>query len=351
MFPPCADQDAKLRLENCSTNQDANLHLETLAPSSGGSSSAPPDLPTPSTGVALNHAHPSTQTSAPLSDTTSPPGHSAESVTLVNRRSVMSALSSAAALPFLTVTSPSIAAPSVPTSDQEILRIAVEIFELRPQYLAAREASDTADEEFENRVPDYPDDLIWGMMCPVRYGHEEVSRDGKRYLLSNLDDVRKLPGRTHVRYYLYIGEPGAEPHDAFDDMGDVLPEYAHLYEAPVDEQKQAIADRMVKALNNWERDREALWRELRCEELFEAFDEVSKTIGDLVRQIESLRAYTLPALQAKAAVFAQHLIVWGEESEIDKHNGFRLIESLIHDLGGALPFQGGSVRNFADCEV
>ena len=71
----------------------------------------------------------------------------------------MSALSSIAALPMVVTAAPSIAEEAEPVfeSDREILRIAAEIFELRPDLKAAEDAADVACDEQMRRRPPFPE--------------------------------------------------------------------------------------------------------------------------------------------------------------------------------------------------
>lgn len=111
--PTRADQDAKLRLENCSYDQDANLHLETPSRS----------VPALSPARALNHARQSVQTDAPASDTTSPPGRLAVVSSTISRRVFMTTTAAAV------ISSPSIAATisSHQGPDAELLRRGAEL--------------------------------------------------------------------------------------------------------------------------------------------------------------------------------------------------------------------------------
>ncbi|WP_454647809.1 hypothetical protein [Bradyrhizobium liaoningense] len=62
-------------------------------------------------------------------------------------------------------------------------------------------------------------------------------------------------------------------------------------------------------------------------------------LSALVQQLIAMRARTLPALQAKAAVLAQHLVDIHRDSEIDR-DAYDMVRSMVMDLGGDFPFHG-----------
>jgi hypothetical protein len=113
--------------------------------------------PAPFSDGALNHAHQSAQTSAPPSDTTSLPGRPVEDVTLVNRRSVMSALSAVATLPLAVSPSPSIAATNNSCSWPDL----AERFErYHARWCHRRELDEIITEEDREEADDQWDEII-----------------------------------------------------------------------------------------------------------------------------------------------------------------------------------------------
>lgn len=230
------------------------------------------------------------------------------------------------------------AAPTRPhRSDEQILKIAEEIFRLRPDYLAAFEAANAAQEEYVAQLPEYPDALLWGVDSPVAYSGIEIQREGRRYLLCNLDKVSQLREKPPMLWE-FVGDDFESTSSAhFDDMNYPLPQYAHLWEGRPDRRKTMRAEVMIAALDDWNRERDELRQQLRIDELEENYELISGRMEQLVSQLESFRAKSIPALKAKAAVFAQQVCEIEIESRIDECNGLGLIRSLIDDLEGQYP--------------
>ncbi len=249
----------------------------------------------------------------------------------------MSALSISATLPIATL-APSIAETSpssLAAGDQEIIRLAARVFDLLPAYRAASEASNAAYDELERRRPSYPDELFWRIHDPVPRSEIEVERNGKTYLICNLGDIELLKEKPPMLWER-VGDERSTSSD-FDRMGYPRPACSHLWRGRPDAKRQARANELIAAADLWNRQYDELVAELNCDGLLAKFEELGAEIDMLVQQLESLRAYTLPALRAKAAVFAQHLFDWDHDSQIDECSGFQMIRSIIDDLGGQYP--------------
>lgn len=228
------------------------------------------------------------------------------------------------------------------SSDEEIQKIAAEILKLRPDYVAALDAYSEADEKYLEQEPNIPDALLWGIDSPVRRGELEIYRDDRRYLVCDLGKVAQLREKPPMLWD-FIGENFESIlSDHFDDMNYPLPDHAHMWKGRTDKRRQKRAEAMVAALEDWNRECAELRKRLCIDALDEKFELIAARMNQLVSQLECLRAYSLPALRAKAAVFAQQLCVIETEGQIDECNGIGLIRSLIGDLEGQYPLHSAA---------
>lgn len=254
-------------------------------------------------------------------------------VTGVNRRSVMSALSSVAALPF--VATSAIAKDFSPEQDREILDLAARILDLLPAYNAASEATCAADDQYLERKPEVPDALLWGVSDPVRYSGE-VQRRGRRYLTCDLEDIERRKERPRLTW-TFVG-PDAEWEGVqgdFDDDGYPLAKVAHLWEGKQSDQDARRMAALIAAADEHKAACESLRSNLRCDDLLEEFEKISEQMGDLVQRLVGLRASSLPALRAKAVVYARHLHVGYRHDTSAMDDQFELLASIVDDLRGA----------------
>jgi hypothetical protein len=261
---------------------------------------------------------------------------------LVNRRSVMTLLSSAAALTFATAApSPSIASGAPKFScDEEVLDVARQIFERLPKFRQARDARDAAEEAFTKRMPAEPDALLWRMGDPVCRSYD-VMRDGRCYLVCDFDQIEQRKTKPRVLWE-FVGteeEHQTTKAEDFDELGYPAPHVAHFWKAKVDKNAVRRQAELVAALDRYRSDCSAIRSELQVEELDEEFNTVFAEVGGMVEHLIALRAFSLEGLRAKAAVLAQHLVEIHLDSTLDG-DAYDMVRSMVMDLGGDYPFEG-----------
>ena len=245
----------------------------------------------------------------------------------------MSALSTAAALPF--VPTPAIAQDVLAEPDREVVDLAARILALLPAYNAASEATCAADDQYLEQEPEVPDVMLWRATDPVRW-NGEVWRDGKRYLTCDLAHIAHRQAFPRLSWTFIGNDDEFEKahQDDFDDDGYPSSRLAHLWEGRESKRDAERMRELVAAKDEYQAKCDSLRRELHCEALLEAFECISAEMGDLVQRLSMLRACSLPALRAKAAVYAQHLHAGYQHDSSACDDQFELLASIVDDLRG-----------------
>jgi len=223
----------------------------------------------------------------------------------------------------------------LPLSDDDLRIVALtESFaELKKRYDAAVDEDQRLSEVYYARRRPYPDVMRWCPADPVGYMiGEDV--DGKRVPWCRPADIDRLKDKLPSRYdFVGTDEQFVSVKDSdFDQHGDPLPQYQHLWKRVTIERHVKRAEELTAALDLWRRDEKTLATELSIEASAERRSASYSDVSAAVEEVMSLQATSLAALRAKAFVIREWELNGSyDEDEASGMNPVYMI-SLLRDL-------------------
>lgn len=253
----------------------------------------------------------------------------ADRVNTTSRRRFLAAAAAAGA-----ILAPNVAM-SVPAGDDaKLVGLAARLTADRKKMDVLEAEQRLAHERFLELCPEKPEALLWRWNDIV--GSERGTtfvRDGKHLSWCNAGEIRKLRGKTMVSYE-FIGtdaDHDTMPVRGYDDLG-ADPKYAHFFEAVPNAKRQARADQLIAALDEYEAAERAAEVMSGLDARDEQFEALEGQMLDAFRQMTRLVPTTLDGYRAMATAVVAYC--WSGKIERGQYGDERAIASMFSNLTG-----------------